>query len=314
MIFVVILSILIIFSTFFAVIWLWFFKNENSTSPQEKYKKALKAFSKGNYKKAKELFIQVVDLDANFKDVQYNLGSCLLRLAEYDNAKSCFEAALKNSPKNFDILLNIAQTLQKQKKYDEAEEYYTKAIDENDKNFQSYLGLGILNCDKQDYNKALEYLEKAKTLAPDNIQILFYIAKCKAELCDFDINDDCQAIINEYLSMSDKKDLPAEFNVSLARIYAKSGQIAKALEFAKKALNNDSEDVEAYKLLGLIQLIKKEFVDAKGTLSTALHLQPKNQELQEILSYLLCQQDDSNERKRCREKYHEMIKKYSGKM
>lgn len=310
MIFIV-LIILIVFSVSLAFFWLWFFKNENVDSPQILYKKGLKAFQKGNYKKAKVLFSQVADLDANFEDVQYNLGNCLLKLAEYEKAKLYFEAALKTSPNKFDVLFDMALTLQKQKKYDEAEEYYAKALEEKGENFQAYLGLGIVNCNKHDYNKALEFLEKAKSLAPDNTHVLFYIAKCKAELCDFGLNDDCQAIINEYLSMSDKKDLPAEFNISLAKIYAKTGQIAKALEFSKKALNTDTEDVEVYKLLGLIQLIKKEFAEAKNSLSTALHLEPKNEELLEILSYLLCQQEDNCERKKCREKYHEMMKKYS---
>lgn len=301
--------ILIAFSAVWFFVWLWFFKKEKP-SYKKISKAGIKAFKKGNYKKAKELFLQIPNSDIN-PEVKCKLGVVHLKLDEYDEAKNCFEQVLKNSPNNFDALFNLARTLQFQKKFDEAIEVYIRAQKENEKNIDCHLNIGHIHYEKGDYEKALEVLEKAKEIAPGNVKVLFSIVKCKSELLDMENSSNYQQIIDEYMKLAKKAGLPRDFDISLAKVYAKNGDIDKAFKHCKNAVEANAEDIEAYKLLGLIQLIKKDFSDAKNSLSIALNFQSNNAETHNLFSYLLCSHEEGFAMQKCRMKYYELIKKHS---
>lgn len=308
MIFLIIL-LLIVFCVLFTFVWVWFYKN-TTPAVEDFYKTGIKAFEKGEFKKAKEAFTKVDKTNPNLADAEYKLGIVQVKLQEYSDATVIFEKILKTAPKNVSALFNMAQALQFQGKYDEAQEFYNKALDENDKNWECYLNIGIINLKKEDYKKAIETLEKAKEISPENTQILFQLTNAKSEICDMEDSGAIEGILNQYMEISKNPNPPKELSVSMAKFYAKTGDIDKALEFCRKALELNDKDMEAYKLLGLILMIKKEFTEAKNTLSTALHLQPNNKELHDILAYLLCQEGDECEREKCRLTYHEMMQKY----
>lgn len=310
MIFVIFL-ILIIFSAVWVSVWFWFFKGGQSFS--RKVRKALdNSLKEGDYKKAKNLLLRMPDLDTNPEN-KCKLGTAYLKLNEYDEAVACFEQVLKVAPKNFDALFNLAQIFQSQKKYDEALEMYTKAVSEQEKDINCPLNMGLIYYEQGNYDKALEILEKAKGLSPDNVQILFSIAKCKSELCNFDNEDEINKLINEFTKLDGCADLPADFNISLAKVYAKTGDIDKAFEYSKNAVEADGEDIDAYRLLGLIQLVNKEFPNAKSSLSAALNFQTDNAEIHNLFSYLFCSHEEGCALQKCRQKYYELIKQYLDK-
>lgn len=303
-----ILLALIAFSTVWLCVWLWFFKTDND--PVDRHlREAEKAFEKGDYKKARDLLLKVKDLNSN-TTAKYKLGIAHLQLGEHEEAKICFEQIVKILPKNFDALANLAQTLQIQGKYDEALEAYAKAINENNKNIDCYLSVGRIYTEQQNFEKAIETFEKAKEVEPENVQVLFSISKCKIELCDVDDTEKYQQLIDECIKLSGSSDLPPDYDHSLAKVLAKSGDVDQALEYCKKAIEKNEKDVEAYKLLGLIQLINEDVAGAKNSLSMALNFQPKSLETHNIFSYLLCRQDDHCERNKCRQKYYKLVEKH----
>lgn len=305
----IIFLILLLFSVLFAYIWLWFFKPEKASS-KTLYKKGKKALKKQDYLAAKDLFSEIFLIEPNFQDVEYLLGICLQELGEYDNAKICFENILKNSPKNIQALLSMAQTLIKQEKDDEAQEFYNRVLEEDSENTICYLNLGLIQYRKQDYNAALEFFEKIKEKSEQYELAFIHIVMCKSQMCKFDDEKEYQNILNECTKLSKKKNLPKEFYNALINLYARAGKIKEAAALCKKVMMLDAENFEAYKILGLIQVIKKDFGEAKNTLSTAIHLQPKDEDLYEILSYIMCRQEDDSERQICREKYYEIVKKF----
>ena len=291
------------------IAWIWFFKNEKALC-QKLYAAGLKELQAEDYKKAKTTFSKIIFLNQNFQDAKYLLGLTYLKSQNYDNAKDLFKQVLKNSPKDFNALLNLAQVYTSQGEYDAAEEYYLNAMAENDKNPDCAFGLGFINYKKKIYNNALDFFKKAETLNFNKSQLAFYLNKCKDELCEYEEIKDGQLIIDKYLEIADNPDLPEEFHISLATAYAKIGDLDLANEYCQKALVINSEDIESYKLLGLIQLAKKDFIATKSTLATALLLQPKNKELHDLLSYVLCQQVDDCPLQKCREIYMNLIKKF----
>lgn len=306
---VIITIILFVFILAFAGLWIWYFKHEMSNH-QNFYALGVNSFKKNEYDKAKDFFLKALAAKPNFKEAQYRLGLVFLRQKDYENAKGCFEKALKAAPKDFDTLFNFAFTLQMQNAYEEAKELYNKALKTNSKDPDCYFNLGFITFNQGDLQKALELFLKAKEFSPNNPQICYFVVKCKDAMCNYETPEEGNAIINEYLQIANLPNLPDSFETSLSRAYAKNGQIDEALKLCQKCLVKQSENVECYTLLGLIQLLKKDLVGAKATLATALSLQSNNSEVHEILSYALCQQQNKCALQKCRDKYKELVQKF----
>lgn len=308
MIAVVLIFLLILFSVIWLLVWSWFFKSERSSD--ERFNKAAKkAFEDGNFKKAKELFLQSSNLNSD-TEANYQLGVSRMELKEYKEAKECFEKVLKVEPKNIGALNNLAKLLKQEKKFDEALELYNKAATEKGDDIECQLNIGDIYYEKGEYDKALEFFEKAKAIDPENVQALFYLTKCKTELNASENDDVYQQGIEELTKLKDQENLPSDYHITMAKMHAKSGQLEEAISSCRKALELKDQDIEAYKLLGLIQLIKNDLSGSKNSLSIAINLQPNNQEIHEIFSYLLCMQEDDCQKENCRKKYFELIKKY----
>lgn len=301
--------ILIVFTIVLTTVWVWFFRNETAFC-EKLYASAILSFDSGKYKRARTLFAKITLLLPNFKDAKHKLGLTYIALGEYEQAVDCFENILKSNPRNFYALLQLAFAYQYMEKYDKAEEAYNKALKENEKSGDCVFGLGFIRVNQQKYAEALEFFTKAEETYSDKVKLAFYINKCHDELSTYDEETQGQEIIDGYLKIVNEPNLPKEFNISLATAYAKMGQIESAMTYCKKSLSDNSEDIESYKLLGLIQLVQKDFSTTKGTLSTALHLQPYNNELHNLLSYTLCQQIENCSLGQCRARYHELIQKF----
>lgn len=231
-------------------------------------------------------------------------------MKEYSEAQSTFEELLKDSLENVDFMAKLAQALSNQGKFDEALELYEKILSKNPKNLDCLLNMSKIYYEKGNYEKALEILEEIKGLSPDNNDALLLSLKCRSELCDPDNQEDYEKIIEEFLSRAKENESSPDFHLSFAKIYAKNGELSKALESCKKTVETNTDDVKAYQLLGLIQLVKQDFEGAKATLNIALGFDPKNEETHNIFSYVLCQQVDNCPLHLCREKYYKLIQKY----
>lgn len=298
--------ILFIFSVLLAFVWAWFFRNEQKLCLRF-YNAGMKALAKGKNKKAAALFKRAMLINPDFEDVKYRLGLVYLGEKSYGQAEEALTTILNSDPKNAKARIALAQSLQAQKAYDSALEQYSKALESDENNFEALNGMGFIKYQKGEHQEALALLEKALALSPDNKNTEFYVNKCNDELCSYEIDCDGADIIGKYLKMDGKDNLPNDFHFSLAQAYAKTGQVEHAQEYCHKALEANPEDVESYKLLGIIHLAKKDFTTAKNMLLTALKLQPNNDEIHDILSYALCYQVDNCPLDRCRERYRELM-------
>lgn len=301
--------IVLLFTVFIAGVWVWFFKNSDKSKIL--YNKGKKAFKQKDYRVAKSFFLKLYDAHPDYNNLLSKLGATFFELKDYKNAISFFEKDLKKKPNNFDSLFMTAHSYRFLEQYDEAKDYYTKAMKLDESNWSVHFNLGLVEFAKGDFTSATEFFDKANALSEDSSIVRFYINRCKDELCEYgDESCDEDSILREYLSIAKLQELPKEFSHAIAKAYAKTGNIADALAYCKEALANNPEDVDSYKLLVLIQLVKKDFVGAKNTALTALSLDSANQELHDLLSYVICQQKEGCVLKKCREKYKEMARKF----
>lgn len=309
-----IISILVIFIIFvvgITIAWFWYFQKEKPSS-EILYKEGLKALKKNNIEKAEKLLLKSAESPSASKDTLYQLGLVYLKSGKYEEAKEMFEKVLKLSPKDFGALFNMGVVLQNQQSYEQANDYYIRALKENPDDGECNLNFAIMNFEQKNYDVATEYFEKSANLLPEEMKptASFHLLKCKNEDPKIETDEEQKTIIEEYLEFetTNSQNLPKDFHISVAKAYAKGGKIKEAFERCQKSLEIDSNNIDTYKQMALMQLIKKDFVGAKKTLSTALSLQPKDEELHNLLSYVLCQQSNICEAKKCREKYQELIK------
>lgn len=306
---ILLVIILIGFSVFFAALWIWFFKKTQNACLKW-YQEAQFLLEKEKYKKAKELFLKVYGSDSNFENIKYNLAFAHLKVGEFAEARKLLEEVIKASPKNYDVLFNLAQAYDALEMYDEAENFYQKALMEKEQSLDCYLKIGVIRYKQKNYSSALEILERGRLLFAENVEIRFYITKCKEALCDMENPDEYAILMEEYSQLVENYYLSSDFIVSIAEFYAKLGEINSVIKYCQKAISLNPEDVNAHKLLGLAQLSNRDFIKAKHTLSTALHFQPFNEDLHNLLSYVVCQAESDCGLDKCREKYMEIIKKF----
>lgn len=307
---VVISIILIIFATLFVLVWSWFFKNELQIS-ERFYKLGCTAFETQNYKRAKSLFEKALNIGPSNLDALFMLCKTHFKMKEYESVETGLNQLIKNNPKNFDAVLLLAKAYLKLSKLNEAEEAYKNALKLNEKCYECNCGLGSIKFESQEFEEALTYFEAAKELFEgENSEIDFYIARCYDELCDYEDETKIGEIINKYLELESKASLPPEFNITLAKAYSKIGEVESAEKYCNKAIALNPEDSENYKLLSVIQLIKKDYSSAKTNLTTGLKLHPKDEEMKNVLSYALCYQVSNCAIQRCREKYFQVINNF----
>lgn len=263
-----------------------FLIRRNRISEEVLYEKGIEEFDLANYSKAKSLFLRAIAKKSDFFEALLRLGLLYYKLLDYEAAKDCFEKIIANDPDNFIATYNLALSMQMLKDYDSAVTHYRKAISLNDKDTDSYFNLAIINFDKKNYLEALGLFEKVKLLSPNQSATLFYIIKCRDELCTYEKPEEAQDIINSYLKLSSRNDMPQEFYTALTKAYAKMGNIKEAMDFCKKSLQANPEDPEGYKLYGLMSVINNDVHSAETNLLIAMQLDPNDEELYDIMRYV----------------------------
>lgn len=301
---------LIIFAAAFASIWHWFFKNDMSVF-EKFYATGLEAFDSENYILAKNLFNKIPVKAPQYKESKFNLCTCLLKMQEYSNAETELKEYTTTYTKDYNALLMLAQSLAGQGKNEEAEDLFNEILTANEKALECVMGLGFLKFDEKDFKSALKYFETAQGLNVEmSPELEFYIIRCKDELCDYENEEAGLEIIEKYMTIENSGLLPTEMSIVLAKAYSKLGEIEEAEKHCKRAIMLEPRSAENYKLLSVIQLIKKDYETAKKTLTQGLKVQPNNESMHEILSYAVCYQVENCNTNRCREKYQKLLSKF----
>lgn len=249
------------------------------------YEKGLKTFKENNFNEAKTFLLKAIKKNPNYFQATNCLCLTYFKLKDYKSAKECFEKIVSMNPNDFEAVYNLALTMQMQKSYEEAKKLYEMALKLNNKDFDSYYNLGVIGIDEKNFTVAQEHFKKALSIEPNKTPAQFYLTKCKDELCKYNNKKEEEEIINSYLKLSVKADIPEEYYITIATAYAKDGEIDKALEFCKKSIENYPDEASAYRLLGLIYIINNDLNNANANLSIAIELDANNEEGYNLIRY-----------------------------
>ncbi len=257
-----------------------------ASSPNALYEGALDEFDQGEYRIAFKYLKKALQIKP--ADIRYLqlLGLTSLKLHDYNTAENCFNEILKVEPDRLEAVYNLALTYQMAEKLEDAKTYYYKALSINDKDKDTLYNLGLLLYEMGEYKDAVSSLEKASKLDPEKSILQFYIAKCKDKISDSSPTSSPEEIISMYSKLEGKAGLPIEYNITLATAFAKAGNIQKAQEYCSKAILSVEDDIQNYKLQGLLCLVRKDFDCAKNNLQIATQLNPNDEEVYNLLKYV----------------------------
>jgi len=118
----------------------------------------LKHKSLYNYEKAKEYYLDCIDLNKNESAAYYELSLILLYENSLDQCLFYIKQAVNINPNNESYLLIKAEVLQKQGKYTEASNVYEKLITKKPEKIFYYEGLYICNIFSSNFSKAITVL------------------------------------------------------------------------------------------------------------------------------------------------------------
>ncbi len=107
---------------------------------------------------ALQFFTKAYAQDKNNFEVNNNLGSAYLAIADYDNAVKYFQNALKIQPKNNEVRYNLGQAFASSKQFDNAKTIYVQVLQQDSSNWDAYIELAKVCMALGDNQSAEKYL------------------------------------------------------------------------------------------------------------------------------------------------------------
>ncbi|XP_050060487.1 UDP-N-acetylglucosamine--peptide N-acetylglucosaminyltransferase 110 kDa subunit-like [Aphis gossypii] len=231
----------------------------------------------------------------NASDICIALGNLYLDKFDIENAIHEFATALYFNPKNAESHWKLGLALHNMGQYDSALIRYRKAMELRPSLVDVYYCSANIYEKQELYGMALEYYKMTLQLQPDHLNALINMSFLKQKLgqCDdikafnqlFEIDDlDANVLYKEFRNLNDilfhyKKAL-TYYNTSVG-IYVRMGNICIELNMSKQSLNYfykaiqlDSQCLEAFINIGSIQKDNENFIDAIHAYEATLKLKP----------------------------------------
>ncbi len=204
---------------------------------EEIFTKAVELHNKGRFNEARGLYEKVIKLDESNVRARVLLGNILYHMGKGEDAESNYRKAIELDPNHAIAYFNIGIIRQDRGDLDGAVEFYEKTREKNPKYSQAYSSLGAILRDKGDllgafknFKKALELEEGAKLPKEEMAKIL---GRVQEEVRRRDLIREAEELLIEGGAM------------------AESGNLERAIEVYKRAIELNPTYLIGYYLLGL---------------------------------------------------------------
>ncbi len=150
---------------------------------KELFKKAYEYYEKKEFKKAKETYGNILEIDEENIEALANLGVVLKALGEKEKAYKYYLKAINLNPKYTFAYNNLGNLLKDTGNYKEAIKVYSDAIKLEPKNYHAYNNLGMVYEKLKDDNRAIQAYKEAVRVNPkfskavNNIGVILYKQK-----------------------------------------------------------------------------------------------------------------------------------------
>jgi len=203
---------------------------------QKLLNKAVHAHQNGDYLKAKDGYLYVLNYLPEKKDLLVQTAILFGHLNQYDEAVKYMQKVVMLYPEDEFSLTNCAFFELKHGLLDSAEIKLMKSININPNNIQVYFNLTALYTAKNDHQSALKYAAKALSLEPSSAKANNNLGQILALLGE----DDAALFSFETALILDPNLEEANFNIGT--IYSKLGQSDEAIKKFEKSLLSTFSD------------------------------------------------------------------------
>lgn len=210
------------------------------------------------------------------------------------NEQECFkfyEIGERECGLTYFFLISWGLSLQGFERYEESIEKFKKAIEINDKNDLGFASCAASYFKMKDYDNALIYLHKTLELNPGNYYAMDISGQINYE------RENYKEAIN-YFNQVMKHSVKLTGNyIKIARAYAKDGDLQKADEFFRKALEYEPNEMQGYIDYAEFLLEQKDFSQALKRLQKANKIDENNLDCLNMLfsvNYILAKENGSD--------------------
>lgn len=141
-------------------------------------------------------------------------GLILSSLNEHNLAVQDFLEAIKIDPLNPIGYTNIGDCLGKNLQFDEAEKYFNLALTVSEDYFEAIVGLGVVAFQRLDYEACEKYFEQALKIKPDHATVLTNLGNCYSVQGKY---DEALTLLNKAIAR-DKENSLARTNRALIKL------------------------------------------------------------------------------------------------
>jgi tetratricopeptide (TPR) repeat protein len=207
---------------------------------------------------------------------------CFRQVSFWRDNESFYKQTLAVTEKNYLFEQNYCQYLLESDRLEEAEIQCRNSIANMPQPYpNSFLSLGLIEMKKKNYEEALKDFEIASRLRPNDIMAFSNYINALIALDRFDEAAEKTRLMKESDIADEVKNpylLPLYSQVSFG--FAGKKEIAKAIEYARKAIALNENSVEQHANLGLLLYQEGNADEALAELIAALRINPAQADLQ----------------------------------
>ena len=206
---------------------------------------------------------------------------CFRQVSHWRNNETFYKQTLSVTEKNYLFEQNYCQYLLEQDRLEEAEFQCLNSIEHSPTIYpNSWLSLGLIHIKKKNYEEALRDFEIASRLRPYDILSFSNYINALIALNRFDEAADKTELLKASDLPDDLKNpylYPLYSQLSYA--FAHENQIAKAIDYARRAIALDGSKDDQHANLGLLLYKDGKFDEALGELEASLKIKPDQADL-----------------------------------
>lgn len=184
------------------------------------------------------------------------LGNVLVKKGNLDEAARHFKKALRSNLAGQETRYDLAEVFYERKQYSEALEQLHKLLEQDTSNMRALKLAAFCYLQLKDYKQAASTIEKVLIKYPNDALSLSHYAR----VLSFLQRD--QEALKAYKKLSEVRPLNEEEAIQVAAIYLTVNNITAAEQYFQKAVQANPKSSQAWRGLGLIQVSKREFLQA----------------------------------------------------
>ena len=238
----------------------------------------------GYFDQAREFFAQALKDAPDSAEALYGLGSAYLQLQKTNEARDCFERALKlhaGYPGTLpNCWNNLAILAAREGNYDLAVQYFQRALEIDPEHSIALQNLGSAYRQKKDWSRAKATLERALALNPDDPEANYSLGMVYAQQ-----NDTDRAYDYLQKAIAARPGYPEALN-NLGILYLRTHRLDDAIKSFEQSIRLAPAYDQAYLNLARVYVIEGNREKARAVLRELLNQNPDHEQAKQELNQL----------------------------